>query len=588
MKDEALLANNIETGEDIFIDFDKVIEEKVLIQATNGGGKSYLVRKIAEEASKKNIPQVIIQKDPEFNSLRDKFDYVIVGDKREDGADIQISMKIPEYLAKKIVELPTISFILDLSALIVSNRKEFLRRFLDEINSTKRKFWHDRIFIIDEAHIFAPEKGKGQSEALRSIEELASQGRKKGFSLICCTQRLSKLSKDVTGELSIKFIGKTIDPEDRKRNAEELGMSTKPNDLLVFKKLGRPNFHFYAVGSGISDEPILIKTRECETKHEIQRGNKKQINPPSSEKLKTILSSIENLPEEAEKEKESIENLKKKVEDDRKIIFDLEQKIKINERKQFAINPINTAKMNQAIENVKLLQSQLSTVIQENHILVENGNKLKEKMEIYAENHSHLLSFLNSIEFKHTRVTEIKIPVTETQQTTIPFEREIKSEMVMSDETIKLKKGERDILEEVARAFPNSLSRSQARVLCGIKKDSTMYAYQGRLKTAGFIDGTDPMILTELGKSQFQTLPQKATSHEEIMGKWLPAFKQGERKILNYLVSIHPSRASFTQIQEVCDINKDSTMYAYLGRLQTPNLIIKTGNEYEASKELFP
>ena len=301
------IVTNVDTGEEVDINLDKLIEEKVLVQATNGGGKSYLIRKFSESATKAGIPQTIIQKEPEFNSLRDTFDYIIVGDKT-DGADIQMSLKIPELLAQKMLELPTISFILDLSTLIVSERKEFLRRFLDVINSATKKFWHDRFFIIDEAHIFAPEKGKGTSEALRSIEELASQGRKKGFSLICCTQRPSKLSKDVTGELSCKFIGKAIDAEDRKRNAEELGMSTKPIDTLHFKKMGRPNFHFYAVGSGISDEPILVKTNECETKHEIERGYNKPI--PTSSQLKDILGTLEDLPEEAKAEKETIDSLK--------------------------------------------------------------------------------------------------------------------------------------------------------------------------------------------------------------------------------------------------------------------------------------
>jgi hypothetical protein len=308
------IVTNVNTLKSVDIDLDRLIEEKVLVQATNGGGKSYFVRKLCESATKKHIPQTIIQKDPEFNSLRDKFDYVIIGDKNEGEADIQMSLKIPELLAKKMLKLPTISFILDLSVLIVSERKQFLRRFLDVINSANKKFWHDRFFVLDEAHIFAPEKGKGTSEALRSVEELASQGRKKGFSLICCTQRPSKLSKDVTGELSCKFIGKAIDGEDRKRNAEELGMSTKPTDTLHFKKMGRPNFHFYAVGSGISDEPILVRTNKCETEHEIRRGISKK-SMYTSVLLEDTIEKLGSLPEEVEDEIITIESLKNELEE---------------------------------------------------------------------------------------------------------------------------------------------------------------------------------------------------------------------------------------------------------------------------------
>jgi hypothetical protein len=89
-------------------------------------------------------------------------------------------------------------------------------------------------------------------------------------------------------------------------------MSTKPIDTLHFKKMGRPNFYFYAVGSGISDEPILIKTNKCETKHEIERGNTKKIIPTSLQ-LEKILETLDNLPQEVKIEKETIESLKNEL-----------------------------------------------------------------------------------------------------------------------------------------------------------------------------------------------------------------------------------------------------------------------------------
>jgi len=46
------IVTNVDTGEDVDINFDRLIEEKVLVQATNGGGKSYCIRKLSESAQK--------------------------------------------------------------------------------------------------------------------------------------------------------------------------------------------------------------------------------------------------------------------------------------------------------------------------------------------------------------------------------------------------------------------------------------------------------------------------------------------------------------------------------------------------------
>lgn len=603
------ILTSVKTGKDVDLDLDRLIEDKALIQATNGGGKSHLVRRICESSTRAKIPQCIIQKDPEFNTLRDKFDYIIVGDKSEGEADIQISLKIAEKLAQKVLELPTISFIIDLSAMIVSERKTFVKRFYDVFNSCQKKYWHDRFFILDEAHIFAPEKGKGQSEALHSIEELASQGRKRGFSLIACTQRPSKLSKDVTSELATKFIGKAIDPEDRRRNAEELGMSTKPNDTIIFRKLGRPNFHFYAFGSAVTqDEPILVKGNLCETEHEIVRGSKKKA-IPTRKNLQEILSTLEDLPEEVKKEKETIESLKKELAEKNQELQYRLQELSILEQKRMTAscennNPILKAQVEFYKQESERLYSELVKVIQENTDLAELGEKVVKKFEIYAENHQHLLSFLGPIRFDRTRAVAVRPknlpskPTTLTETQTKPrlpvtlIVPESTEEFII-DKIPNFKTKEIAILHEVAAVYPNSLSRSNIATLCGIKaKGSTMSSYLSRLRTNLLIAGTDMIGLTKNGKiyyeSKFQVLPEIKHDHESILQKWLPRFKTKEQEILRRLCSIYPNTETREELASFCNISPEgSTLSSYLSRLRT-NALIRGTNELQASESLFP
>ncbi|MBL7018168.1 MAG: hypothetical protein ISR81_04545 [Nitrosopumilus sp.] len=55
------------------------------------------------------------------------------------------------------------------------------------------------------------------------------------------------------------------------------------------------------------------------------------------------------------------------------------------------------------IEEDQKIESQrieLDRLLQENKVLCKNGNKMKTKFLLYAEDHKHLESFINEIEFK--------------------------------------------------------------------------------------------------------------------------------------------------------------------------------------------
>ena len=67
-----------------------------------------------------------------------------------------------------------------------------------------KALWHPVLVVLDEAHIFAPEKG--QSEALDAVIGLAALGRKREFCAILATQRISKLHKDVAAEWRRKIM----------------------------------------------------------------------------------------------------------------------------------------------------------------------------------------------------------------------------------------------------------------------------------------------------------------------------------------------------------------------------------------------
>src|SRR6185503_18056642 len=96
-----ILGKESETKKEIKCDLDKLITTRMLISANSGGGKSYLIRKILEEAHGK-VQQIILDLEGEFATLREDYDdYLLVGKEGE----IPCNIKTAELLARRIMEL---------------------------------------------------------------------------------------------------------------------------------------------------------------------------------------------------------------------------------------------------------------------------------------------------------------------------------------------------------------------------------------------------------------------------------------------------------------------------------------------------
>lgn len=172
----------------IKINLDKLISSRLLVQASSGGGKSYAIRKLAEELSGQ-IQVIIVDIEGEFVSLREKYPFALVGKEGE----IPLNLRYAETLAHKLLET-NLSAIIDLSEMEVYQRRLFLKRFATALIESPKNLWHPCVVIIDEADFFAPQ-GK-DSESTNAVINLSSRGRKRGICAVYATQRIAKLHKD--------------------------------------------------------------------------------------------------------------------------------------------------------------------------------------------------------------------------------------------------------------------------------------------------------------------------------------------------------------------------------------------------------
>lgn len=297
------LGDFTETGTSAIIGVDRLVESRMLLQAGSGGGKSWALRRVLEQTAGK-VQQIVIDPDGEFATLREKFDYVIAA--AHDG-DALAHPRTAALLARRLLETG-VSAIIDIYDLKKHERLAFVRILCETIVDAPKDLWHPALIVIDEAHVFCPETDKAESAG--AVIDLASRGRKRGYSLLAATQRIAKLSKDCAAELHNKLIGLTTLDVDVKRAAFELGLP--PAEAMRELRALEPG-EFFGFGPALWSTVRKLKTGPVETTHPKAGKRSLRAPPRPTEAIKAVLPKLADLPKEAEAEARSIEELKREL-----------------------------------------------------------------------------------------------------------------------------------------------------------------------------------------------------------------------------------------------------------------------------------
>ena len=279
----------------VAIDIDSLLRTRLLLTASSGGGKSWLLRRLAEQIFG-HVQVVIIDPEGEFATLRERYGYVLVGKGGETPADTRSAALV----AHKLLELNA-SAVCDLFEMPPAARSLWVKLFLDALIDAPKRLWRPLVVIVDEAHVFAPERG--DSTATDAVVALATRGRKRGFAAVLATQRLAKLRKDVAAECGNVLIGRTMLDVDRDRAVDALGIGGGKGDKAAFSaqiKLLKPG-GFYALGPALCDSRTLVRVGPVLTSHHEPGSSKHAAEaPPTPDKVKRLLPQLADLPKEAE------------------------------------------------------------------------------------------------------------------------------------------------------------------------------------------------------------------------------------------------------------------------------------------------
>jgi hypothetical protein len=297
------IGTNLATGTTVHLSLRDLVVTRLLIQATSGGGKSYLIRRLLEQTHGR-IQQILIDVEGEFATLREKFDYVYAA---KDGGDTNVDPRGASLLAERLLDL-RVSAICDLYELSNADRLRFVANFLNALINAPKRLWHPALIVIDEAHHFCPQSDEVESS--EGVMMLCSKGRKRGFCTVLATQRLSKLHKDVAAECLNRMMGRTGLDTDVKRAAEELGFGTRAQrQTLPRLKPGE----FYAFGPAISTEVIKMKGGPVRTKHPKAGGRIRFQPPPPTRRIRKLLPKLSDLAGEQTQREATMRELQRKV-----------------------------------------------------------------------------------------------------------------------------------------------------------------------------------------------------------------------------------------------------------------------------------
>jgi hypothetical protein len=285
-------------------DLDTLLVTRLLIQANSGAGKSWLLRKLIEQLYG-HVQVIAIDPEGEFATLREKYDFVLVGAGGETPADVRSA----GLLAEKLLELRA-SAVCDLYEMRPLDRHLWVKAFLEAMVNAPKKLWHPCVVVVDEAQLFCPQDGESKAE--EAMVSLTTRGRKRGFCAVWATQRLAKVNKDATSMLLNRLVGGTFEDVDIKRALDLLSVAPEDKrDVSQQLRTLDPGW-FFAFGRAVSKERLLFKVGQVETSHP-QPGSAKHAAapPPAPAKIKGLLPQLADLPQAAEEKARTIAELQR-------------------------------------------------------------------------------------------------------------------------------------------------------------------------------------------------------------------------------------------------------------------------------------
>jgi hypothetical protein len=471
-----------------------------------------------------------------------------------------------------------VSAVVDLYELKLSDRRRFVKLLLESLIHLPRDLWRSTLVILDEAHIYCPERGSGEAVSTEAVISLMSQGRKRGYAGVIATQRLSKLHKDAAAEANNVIIGRTWLDADQVRAGDALGLSKA--DRLKLRDVGQGEF--YAFGPAFGHPGVVhFRSDQVRTTHP-RPGQRHLLTAPApSRAIRGVLAKFADLPHEVEEEIRGLD-------ESRRRIIELERQIK----------HLKGASGAQQIDQTIIERAVKSAVERERAAwqrkLKEGRARFRQLAAALASTGQSLAKIKELLEDTErewlTRPAADTAPNTSLnhrlERTAKPAKDHVAS-VESLDGALKLAAGERKILTALAQ-YPEGRSKVQVAVLAGYAATGGGFNnYLGALRSRGLIEGYgDRLEITEAGIQALGSWEPLPTG-SGLIDHWRGRLGKAERLILETLTQVYPDALTKEEVAAKAGYEANGGGFNNaLGRLRTLELVQGRG-QLQASDNLF-
>jgi len=557
---------------DVTLDLEALMQYGLLVQGRSGSGKTTVLRRILEE-SHPHVQQIIIDPEGEFYTLRERYDYVIAGK----GGDCAAEPRSAKLLARRLLELG-VSAICDLYELKPTERIRFVRLFCEELIEAPRSIRKRPVLaVIDEAQMFAPEKG--QAESLDAVRDLNARGRKRGVRPIFATQRLAKLAKDCA-DLGNKLIGATGLDLDQQRAGDDLGFSKA--ERLVLRDL--PRGVFYAYGPALTPGVTRITVAGTRTQNP-PTGHDLAAPAQPTPKIRALLSKVTDLPAEAAADARDNESLRRDLADTRRKLTLAEKA----QRVETVQKPCDHER------EIRELHARIDVEVEARETFRENWNQAGQRLEAIAGVLKAPLPRLPE-NVKAPPPAPVKprgVVITvdrERGRITARDYREKPSTNGSAPDLEGITGGAMRMLQRLAERYPETWTRAQLATLAKVKRSGgTFGTYYSRLSQRGLIAEEGGRVsITDEGLDLMGGPPAHPQTHDELIESWRARLTGGARRMLDVLLDAGAHGVTRDQLAEDAEITMSGgTFGTYLSRLKTNGLAEQRGDRIVATDVLL-
>ncbi len=563
-----------------------VVTQTIAILAKRRAGKSYTMRRLAEQLFKAHQQIVIVDPKGDQWGIRSASDgkgpglpVTILGGEH---GDVPLEPTSGEIVAKLVVE-ERVSLVLDLSPFRKSEVAKFMTDFLENLYRLKARecYRTPMMLVVDEADAIAPQKPQhGEERMLGAAEDIVRRGGQRGIGCVLVTQRSAVLNKNVLTQAQMLVALRTIAPQDlaaMKAWIDVHGTVEECQTLMAsLPSLPIGDAWFWSPGWPTTDGifkrvhvlPIETFDSGATPKPGVRTIAPKQVADVDLDALKRQMAA-------------TIE--KAKADDPRELrrqIAQLQHFLQLAKQstpaqadpiiKEVPVLPDKDVKFLAAlVEGCKEQNQQFVQALDEFSLLLQKvvhprdaGNYSKiitGKRDARADSRGHGI-----------RVTNHSVGDPGSTAHISPQ---------------KLGAGELKILTAVAQ-YPDGVTREQLTVLTGYKR-SSRDTYLQRLAQAGqIIANGGNIVATNLGQQvlgpDFEPLP----TGDGLQTYWLHRLGGGEQALLKILIENYPASLDREKLSDHTGY-KRSSRDTYLQRLAARQLIVANRGSVRASDILF-